>query len=66
MDIMTCDDKVVVFPNILNFSYKLFVGEHVANIVLTTPVEDTDLSIDEEMVDVAPLLGPLRSHILKD
>lgn len=64
-EILASDDEVSVVPSILKFSYKLYIGKHVADIVLPTFVDDANLSIYEEMVNVDPLLGHVRSHILK-
>lgn len=62
---MTSDYEVVVLPAILDFSYQLFVRKYVATIVYATPVDDTNMSINEEMKYGSPISGPIRIHILK-
>lgn len=51
----------------LNFCYKLFVGKHGTNIAIPiiSPIDETSLGFDEEILDVSPLSGPVRSNILK-
>lgn len=46
-DIMTSDEEVGVVSCVLNFSYKVFVMKHIVDVVLHTPVDYTNLSINE-------------------
>lgn len=52
--------------SILNFIYKLFVGKHVADIMLHTPIGEISMNIDEEKIHVTPFSCNVRSHVLKD
>lgn len=54
---MTSDNEIDDVLSVLSFSYKLFVKKRVADVALSTinPVNETNLSIDEEMIDVTPL-----------
>lgn len=59
------NDEVGYIPSFLNFSYNFFVGKYVAHIMLHTHIDDTNLSISEEMINVAPLSGQVRIYILQ-
>ncbi|CAI8618001.1 unnamed protein product [Vicia faba] len=50
-----------------NFNYKLFVRKHVDGFVIHTiaDIDETDLGIDEDMLEVAHFSRFVRSHILK-
>lgn len=51
----------------MNFNYKLFAGKHVIDIVLPNILnsDESNIAIGENMIDVFPMLRPIRNHILK-
>lgn len=66
-DIVTVEDKVVVASGLVNLSYKLFVGKYVTEIGLPNipGVDEFNLVVNENVIDVPPMFGFTRSHLLK-
>lgn len=64
---MYAEDEIGVPHSLLNFSYMWFVGKHVPNIVLPNipNFDESDLNTGENVLDVPPMSGPIRSHLLK-
>lgn len=64
---MSIEDEIVVHLRLVSFSYKLFVGKHVLNIVLLNipHLDEYDLTANRNVLDVPPMFGPFIIHILK-
>lgn len=45
----------------------MFVGKHVIDIVLSNilSIDESNLVVDENMIDVPPMFGPVKSYLLK-
>ena len=62
-DLVTGEDEVGIAHGLLNFNYKLFIGKYVIdysfpNVVV---IDEFGLSSDENMLNVAPMFGPVKS-----
>lgn len=66
-DIVSIEDEIVVHLRLVSFSYKLFAGKHVLDIVLLNipHLDEYDLTANINVLDVPPMFGPFIIHILK-
>lgn len=65
-DILRGGNVVVVVPEKPNFSHKIFEGKHAPDIVRPScgSYVGVELGTDDEVLDVAPLYGHVRSEII--
>lgn len=66
-DLITGEDEVVIARGLLYFNYKLFDKKHVFDISLPNILitGKSGLVGDENILNVAIMFGPVKSHILK-
>lgn len=66
-DIVTIEDELSVSHVLLIFSNKLFSWKHVPDNVFPNilHIDESNLVVDENMIDVPPMSGMMRSHLLK-
>lgn len=62
---MTGEDIIGVPPSLLNFSYKIFIGKHVLDIVLPNlpNFDEFGLTTSESVLQVPSMYGPFRGHL---
>lgn len=61
------EDEIGFPHSMLNFSYKVCIRKHVQYMVLhnTTYFNEPDLDVGEEVLEVAPVHGHVRRHLIK-
>lgn len=64
---MYVKDEIWVSPSLLNFSYKLFAGKHVLDIVIPNipSIDESDIEFGESVIIVPPMSILVGSHLLK-
>lgn len=62
---MIGEDIIGVPPSLLNFSYKIFIGKHVLDIVLLNlpNFDEFGMTIGESVPEVPSMSGPFRGHL---
>lgn len=65
-DIVIVEDEISVLLSLLNFSFNIFVGKHVPDIILPnfSNFDESDLTAGDNGIEVSIMFEPIRSLIL--